>query len=189
MNEVIKNIANKKSANPKNISTTKNNDQTTVKATFVPIKDKIKQMENKNKCEIEKSEFEQKFKEVTSHKDIKNSENTTILIETSLNEESFLKHLDNNENENNGNDNHINDVDDNQTITDDTQIDSDKQGSVTPPKPMPRTSRTNSVSDPSVDESNGTIPRPVARPRTASGTAALASAIGGYKVDLIISQN
>ncbi|XP_062539454.1 coronin-7 isoform X2 [Armigeres subalbatus] len=154
LNEVVKNIANKS----KTASTTPNctaakidKEASIVKPNFIPIKDKIKQMEQQSHSE--KSEYEQKFKEVTSNK---NTENANIFIEP--------KPL-YSENESNGN--HPE-----QCGTDDQDGSSDEPiqtGEVTPPKPLPRTSRNNSVTDPPVGAGEDVpvvpAPRPVARPR------------------------
>lgn len=61
---------------------------------------------------------------------------------------------------------------------------------VIPPKPLPRTSRTGSMCDTSVEESTN-VPKPVARPRTNSCAPVVTSVnpnipiAGGYKVILV----
>ncbi|XP_055540913.1 coronin-7 isoform X2 [Wyeomyia smithii] len=155
LTEVVKNIANKSKNAPTTICCTadKIDKASIVKPAFVPIKDKIKKMEQQSHSE--KSEFEQRFKEVTSAKESKNNENANILIDPKLCYES----------ESNGN--HLNKLSD-----DDPECveELDQPGEVTPPKPMPRTSRNNSVSDQlsSCSEEVPVVPapRPVARPRT-----------------------
>lgn len=131
-----------------------------MKPTFVPIKDKIKQMEQQSHSE--KSEFEQKFKEVTS---LKHTENANIVIEP---KPCY------NENESNGNHpEQLGSLDDQDGSMDDPI----QTGEVTPPKPLPRTSRNNSVTDPPVGSGEEVpvvpAPRPVARPRMSTT---------GYKV-------
>ncbi|XP_058813548.1 coronin-7 isoform X2 [Topomyia yanbarensis] len=155
LNEVVKNIANKSKSTAITISCTADKiDKTSiVKPTFIPIKDKIKQMEQQSHSE--KSEFEQKFKEVTSNKDTKNTENANIVIEPNSCYET----------ESNGNHPNRTSQDDDRSLEE-----PDQPGEVTPPKPLPRTSRNNSVSDQlSVASEEVPVvpaPRPVARPRT-----------------------
>ncbi|XP_058442942.1 coronin-7 isoform X2 [Malaya genurostris] len=155
LHEVVKNIANK-SKNAANIisCTADKIDKTSiVKPTFVPIKDKIKQMEQQSHSE--KSEFEQRFKEVTSNRDNKNAENANTVIEPNSCYDT----------ENNGNHQNKSSQDDDRSLEE-----PDQPGEVTPPKPLPRTSRNNSVSDQlSVVSDEIPVvpaPRPVARPRT-----------------------
>ena len=146
MNEVIKNIANKtKTATP---SVPAKIQENIVKPTFVPIKEKIKKMEQGN----EKSEFEMKFKEVTTHKEIKNTENANIVIEAKY------------ENGSNGS----------------TNNNQEEDRDVPPPKPLPRTSRNNSITEQPSPVVNEEGPRPVARPRTSAA---------GYKVSFFLAHN
>ncbi|XP_055618572.1 coronin-7 isoform X2 [Toxorhynchites rutilus septentrionalis] len=158
LTEVVKNIANKSKNVAKTDSCTaaKIDKEAIVKPAFVPIKDKIKQMEQQSISE--KSEFEQKFKEVMSSKDNKNAENANTIIDPT---KACYEH------ESNGN--HPN-----QTSQDDdgSVEESDQPGEMTPPKPMPRTSRNNSVSE-QLSGAGDEIqvvpaPRPIARPRTTS---------------------
>lgn len=163
LNEVVKNIANKSKSASSTTSTAAKIDQETtiVKPAFVPIKDKIKQMEQQSHSE--KSEFEQKFKEVTTLN--KNTENANIVIEP--------KACYNNENESNGNHPDQLGSDDQEGNVDETV----QTGEVTPPKPLPRTSRNNSVTDQPMGSAEEAAvvpaPRPVARPRMSTA---------GYKV-------
>ncbi|XP_065076428.1 coronin-7 isoform X2 [Ochlerotatus camptorhynchus] len=153
LNEVVKNIANKsKTASTTTSTATKIDQETTiVKPAFVPIKDKIKQMEQQSHSE--KSEFEQKFKEVTSNK---NTENANIVIEP---KPCYT------ENESNGNHPDQLGSEDQDGNVDETI----QTGEVTPPKPLPRTSRNNSVTDQPMGSAEEVpvvpAPRPVARPR------------------------
>ncbi|XP_038104714.1 coronin-7 isoform X1 [Culex quinquefasciatus] len=153
LTEVVKNIANKsKNASTTNNCTAAKIDResavaatTIVKPTFVPIKDKIKQMEQQSHSE--KSEFEQRFKEVTT----KTNTNAELIQDVA---------------EANGNHPEEEVGDDRR----DSIEESDQPGEITPPKPMPRTSRNNSVSEQlsgaAGDEPVVAAPRPVARPRT-----------------------
>nr|XP_029711710.1 coronin-7-like isoform X1 [Aedes albopictus] len=154
LNEVVKNIANKSKTactTPNSTAAKIDKEASIVKPTFVPIKDKIKQMEQQSHSE--KSEFEQKFKEVTSNK---HAENANIVIEPKP-----CYH----ESESNGNHAEQFGSDDQDGSMDDPI----QTGEVTPPKPLPRTSRNNSVTDPPVGSGDEVpvvpAPRPVARPR------------------------
>lgn len=132
---------------------------------FVPIKDKIKQMEQQNNkqhyYEPEKCELELKFCEIVKESN---------LIEDELNESKevdLMEECSTGSNGSNGsNGTEVNGKHQNGTVT-------------VPPKPLPRTSRTNSVSDQGQEEINnginGSIPRPAPRPRTTAGS---------YKVDI-----
>lgn len=161
---MVKNIANKSKNAATTISCTadKIDKASIVKPAFVPIKDKIEKMKMEQQSNSEKNEFEQRFKEVTSAKENKNTENANIMIDP---KPCY-------ENESNGN--HLNKVGE-----DDTGgvEELDQPGEVKPPKPMPRTSRNNSVSDQlsicSEEVPVVPAPRPVARPRTTAT---------GYKV-------
>lgn len=136
---------------------------------FVPIKDKIKQMEQQNNkqhfYEPEKCELELKFNEIVKESNLIEDE----LIESNK-EVDLMEECSTGSNGSNGS-NGING----------TEINGKHQnGTVTlPPKPLPRTSRTNSVSDQGQEEINnainGSIPRPAPRPRTTAGS---------YKVDI-----
>ncbi|XP_055597731.1 coronin-7 isoform X2 [Uranotaenia lowii] len=161
LNEVVKNIANKSknsATTTPNCTAAKIEKEAIVKPTFVPIKDKIKQMEQQSHSE--KSEFEQRFKEVTSNKDCKNTENANMLIDAKSHQTQ--------ESESNGNLPSQNSQEDDGSLEE-----SDQTTEVTPPKPLPRTSRNNSVSEQlsgvgedSPPNSVVPAPRPVARPRT-----------------------
>lgn len=70
--------------------------------------------------------------------------------------------------------------------TEDDKIKLQNGGQTVPPKPLPRASRTNSISE---DE-----PKPVARPRTSPNpgsvvTSVNPNAIGGYKVVISLERN
>uniref|UniRef100_A0A182NVF3 Coronin n=1 Tax=Anopheles dirus TaxID=7168 RepID=A0A182NVF3_9DIPT len=175
LNEVINNIANKMRNAQNNTSTAGKIDrQAIVKPTFVPIKEKIKQMEQQSQSQPEKCELEQRFKELAQGKD----------------EDGNPLPCD----ENNGNGNHHPNSHQQQhqhqrEPTSASSFDSEpdgagRAGETTPPKPLPRTSRNNSVSEqlsgtggeelsPSVvnpaANTTSAAPRPVARPRTTSG--------------------
>lgn len=152
----------------------------------VPIKHKIQHLEQQQtKAKAEVNEFEQKFKNITSNKEIKNSENECLLIENSENNFEKVDHvsqeepsipdvIDLPEKVKNGDHNgsSLNSRNGSQEETDDGS-DGDKKN-VVPPKPLPRTS----ISDQgSFDESsNGSVPRP--KPRTATT---------GYKVFIWLS--
>ena len=156
---MVKNIANKSKTSTTNNCTAAKIDRETaatiVKPTFVPIKDKIKQMEQQSHSE--KSEFEQRFKEVTTKTTTTTTTNSELIQDVA---EANGNHPD----EGDGGDRSIEE--------------SDQPGEITPPKPMPRTSRNNSVSEQlsgaGADEPQVVAaPRPVARPRTTAT---------GYKV-------
>uniref|UniRef100_A0A182KAP6 Coronin n=1 Tax=Anopheles christyi TaxID=43041 RepID=A0A182KAP6_9DIPT len=176
LNEVVNNIANKmRSAHsPNNISTAaKIEREPYVKPTFVPIKEKIKHMEQQS--HTEKCELEQRFKEISSvHKEHKDEDGNAPPPVPLV--------------ENNGNGNHHHQQQQRETSS--SSFDSETEGragETTPPKPLPRTSRNNSVSEqlagtggsgPADDVSPSlvtaptnvaSVPRPVARPRTTSG--------------------
>lgn len=160
---MIKNLANKtvkKTLTPSAIN------ENVEKTSFVPIKDKIKQMEqqnNKHSYEPEKCELELKFNEIVKE--------SNLIIEDELiesKENSLIDLIEECSTGSNGTHNgtEINNKHQNGTVT-------------VPPKPLPRTSRTNSVSDQGQEEINnginGSIPRPAPRPRTTAGS---------YKVDI-----
>lgn len=153
----MKNIVNKNTINKLQII--KSPIQENIEPTFVPIKDKIKQMEQNNKItyECEKSEFEQKFKEIVDHSVENNAEDINE-DEPELNSRSLEKSdsVETPENSSEGN-----------------EINGKHQNGSIPPKPLPRTSRTNSVSDQGNDEinngSNGGN-RPIAKPRTTTSS-------------------
>uniref|UniRef100_A0A182VT39 Coronin n=1 Tax=Anopheles minimus TaxID=112268 RepID=A0A182VT39_9DIPT len=169
LNEVVNNIANKmrSAQSTNNISTAAKieREKGIVKTTFVPIKEKIKHMEQQS--HTEKCELEQRFKEISAAHKEKDEDGNHPLPST----------------EKNGNDNHHQ-----QRETSSSSLDSETEartGETTPPKPLPRTSRNNSVSDQMSATVGGTyedvttsavtptnvvaVPRPVARPRTTSG--------------------
>ncbi|XP_049299985.1 coronin-7 isoform X2 [Anopheles funestus] len=170
LNEVVNNIANKmrNAQSTNNISTAAKieREKGTVKTTFVPIKEKIKHMEQQS--HTEKCELEQRFKEISAaHKEKDEDGNHPPLPSA----------------EKNGNDNHHP-----QRETSSSSFDSETEprtGETTPPKPLPRTSRNNSVceqmsapvgvTNEDVTASIVTAPklvgttRPVARPRTTTG--------------------
>ncbi|XP_061496483.1 coronin-7 isoform X1 [Anopheles gambiae] len=181
LTEVVNNIANKmrSAQSPNNISTAaKIEREPYVKPTFVPIKEKIKHMEQQS--HTEKCELEQRFKEISAvHKERDEEGNGTPLTV-----------------ENNGNGNHHphHHPQQQQRETSCSSFDSETDGGrvageTTPPKPLPRTSRNNSVSEqlagtagsvgsgedvsppgPVAAPAGATnVPRPVARPRTTSG--------------------
>lgn len=178
---MVNNIANKmrSAQSPNNISTAaKIEREPYVKPTFVPIKEKIKHMEQQS--HTEKCELEQRFKEISAvHKERDEEGNGTPLTV-----------------ENNGNGNHHphHHPQQQQRETSCSSFDSETDGGrvageTTPPKPLPRTSRNNSVSEqlagtagsvgsgedvsppgPVAAPAGATnVPRPVARPRTTSG--------------------
>ncbi|XP_053678397.1 coronin-7 [Anopheles nili] len=172
--EVVKNIENKmRNALPNNTSTAARIErEAIVKPTFVPIKDKIKHMEQQS--HTEKCELEQRFKELSAaHKE-----------EDGGGEHTLPENIDNG----NGNGNHHPHPQQQQQQQRETSSSFDSEtegrpGETTPPKPLPRTSRNNSVSE-QLSGSGGdepapvtnvagygpvTTPRPVARPRTTSG--------------------
>ncbi|XP_053657843.1 coronin-7 [Anopheles marshallii] len=168
LNEVVNNIANKmRNAQSTNISTAAKieREKGIVKTTFVPIKEKIKHMEQQS--HTEKCELEQRFKEISAAHKEKDEDGNHPLAPT----------------EKNGNDNHHQ-----QRETSSSSFDSETEartGETTPPKPLPRTSRNNSVCEQMSTPVAGTnedvtmttattpsaavTPRPVARPRTTSG--------------------
>uniref|UniRef100_A0A182QAX7 Coronin n=1 Tax=Anopheles farauti TaxID=69004 RepID=A0A182QAX7_9DIPT len=172
LNEMVNNIANKMRNVQNNTSTAaKIERQAIVKPTFVPIKEKIKHMEQQqSQSQPEKCELEQRFKELAQGKD----------------EDGNPLPFD----EKNGNGNHHHHHHQREA-TSGSSFDAEpdgvtgRAGETTPPKPLPRTSRNNSVSEqlsgtggsdelsPSVVSpaaiTAAGIPRPVARPRTTSG--------------------
>lgn len=157
LNDIVKNIANKNASNKS--QTIKSPIQENVKPTFVPIKDKIKQMEQNNKItyESENSKFEQKFMEIVDHSIENNKEN--------INEEELEPRSSSLEKSDSVETPEIN--------SEGNEINGKYQNGSIPPKPLPRTSRTNSVSDQGNDEiSNGSNggSRPVAKPRTTASS-------------------
>uniref|UniRef100_A0A182MAM5 Coronin n=1 Tax=Anopheles culicifacies TaxID=139723 RepID=A0A182MAM5_9DIPT len=171
LNEVVNNIANKmrNAQAAHNISTAAKieREKGNVKTTFVPIKEKIKHMEQQS--HTEKCELEQRFKEISAAHKEKDEDGNHPLPTT----------------EKNGNDNHHQQRDTSSSFDSETEA---RTGETTPPKPLPRTSRNNSVSDQMSATVGGggtnedvtaslavtptsvtAAPRPVARPRTTSG--------------------
>ncbi|XP_035892917.1 coronin-7 isoform X1 [Anopheles stephensi] len=174
LNEVVNNIANKmrNTKSPNTISTADKieREKGIVKATYVPIKEKIKHMEQQS--HTEKCELEQRFKEISAAHKEKDEDGNPQPLPTA---------------EKNGNDNHHHHHQQ-QRETSSSSFDSEtdvRAGETTPPKPLPRTSRNNSVSEQlsaTVGATNEDVttsvvtapnvavaPRPVARPRTTSG--------------------
>uniref|UniRef100_A0A182PL45 Coronin n=1 Tax=Anopheles epiroticus TaxID=199890 RepID=A0A182PL45_9DIPT len=176
LNEVVNNIANKmrSAQSSNNISTAaKIERETFAKPTFVPIKEKIKHMEQQS--HTEKCELEQRFKEISAmHKERDEDGNAPPPAA---------------ENNGNGNGNihhHHPQSQQQQRETSSSSFDSETEaraGETTPPKPLPRTSRNNSVSEQlsgavageevplvaTAPANAAAVPRPVARPRTTSG--------------------
>lgn len=167
LTELIKNLANKTIKKTVTPSAIHENVEIT---NFVPIKDKIKQMEqqnNKHSYEPEKCELELKFSEIVKESNL-NEDELNESKETSL--VDLLEECSTGSNGSNGSSNGSSEINGKH-----------QNGSVTvPPKPLPRTSRTNSVSDQGQEEINngvnGSIPRPAPRPRTTAGS---------YKVDIM----
>jgi hypothetical protein len=128
-------------------------------------------MEETNlKADIEKNEFELKFKEVTaaSHKDQKNNENESLLIEsvTALSTPGTE----------NGSGNGSFEMENNELDGMEAN-DRHQNGNGVAPKPLPRTSRTNSVTGDSFEDvlpPSSILPQvrpvPVARPRTTTSS-------------------
>lgn len=156
LTELVKNINNKFK---KAVSPTPTPTLDIVKPpTFMPIKDKIKQMEHNNRLEAEKNEFEQIFKEVTTHA---RKSPRIESIEQNKQSPEFCEEEEK--------------TDDEKSVEgcgggrDDYHYDfspppTNGSGGV-PPKPLPRTSRTNSMTESnSLEEMAANRPQP--KPRT-----------------------
>lgn len=154
---MIKNLANKTVKKTVTPSAIHENVEIT---SFVPIKDKIKQMEqqnNKHSYEPEKCELELKFNEIVKESsqmedEVIESKDTSLV--------DLIEECSTGSNGSNG--------------SNGSEINGKHQNGTVPPKPLPRTSRTNSVSDQGQEEINngvnGSIPRPAPRPRTTAGS-------------------
>ncbi|XP_050099191.1 coronin-7 isoform X1 [Anopheles aquasalis] len=156
LNEVVNNIVNKtRSSKPSYTCAVVNaGKDIIVQPNLVTIKDKIKKMEQQS--HTEKCEFEQKFKELTSLKGTKSNKNANrdeIQIDNGIIHHSEHKEL---------------------GAVDVLNTEMEKQEDTSPPKPLPRTSRNNSVSEflsgPAEDVCNTAAPRPIARPRTTTAS-------------------
>lgn len=169
------------------------NAESIVKPNFIPIKDKIKQMETNNRLEAEKIEFEKIFTEVTCKE--KKSPRIEALELKSPAEKSFHsqpqiedkvedektddeKSVEKRENGNEQDNEDNNDCGDYNKYGGDDSCSSNEgecngnskyqNGSNNiPPKPLPRTSRTNSIVESiSLEEVVSPTPRPQPKPRT-----------------------
>lgn len=163
--------------------------ETTTKPTFIPIKDKIKTMDQNNRLEAEKNEFEKIFSEVTS-KDRKSPRieslggiNKSPLVEKPQEQDEDEKTDDEKSvektSENGGGlapESMDDEKDDGAGDDSCSSYEEDNTGGqfqngsngAPPPKPLPRTSRTNSIADTNsnVEEIVSPTTRPQPKPRT-----------------------
>lgn len=148
-----------------------------VKPTFVPIKDKIKV--TNNRIEAERNEFELKFKEVTCK-----PEKSPLLemcdLKTPMKEEEEEvqeEKVDDEKNSSESNGNGHSSSNNDSLEEEDKGMDSPPSSEtecngnlkqITPPKPLPRTSRTNSLAESNSMEEVVLSPtqRPLPKPRT-----------------------
>lgn len=189
MTELIKNINNKlKKATP---SPTTN--ENIVKASFVPIKDKNKV--TNNRIQAERNEFELKFKEVTCKPEksplLEMCDLKTPIKEEEDDDEGIQEEKiddEKNNSESNGNNGNGHSSSNNDSLEEEdkgmdsppsseTECNGNLKSQVTPPKPLPRTSRTNSLAESNSMEEVALSPtqRPLPKPRTTA-----------YKVPVII---
>lgn len=147
-----------------------------VKPAFVPIKDKIK-VQN-NRIEAERHEFELKFKEVTCKPEKSPLLEMCSELKTPIKEEDEgiqdekIDDEKNNSSESNGTHSSSNndslEEEMNSPPSSETECNGNLKHQITPPKPLPRTSRTNSLAESNSMEEVVVSPtqRPLPKPRT-----------------------
>lgn len=173
LTELVKNINNKLKKEPLTPTT----NETIVKASFVPIKEKHKV--TNNRIEAERNEFELKFKEVTCK-----PEKSPLLemcdLKTPIKEEDETvqeEKVDDEKNNSEANGNGHSSSNNESLEEEDKGFDSPPSSEtecngnmkqIAPPKPLPRTSRTNSLAESNSMEEVVLSPtqRPLPKPRT-----------------------
>lgn len=173
LTELVKNIHNKL----KKETATPTANENIVKPSFVPIKEKAKV--TNNRIEAERNEFELKFKEVTCKPEksplLEMCELKTPIKEEDegIQEEKVDDEKNNSESNGNGHSSSNNDSleEEDKGLESPPSSENECNGNmkqVAPPKPLPRTSRTNSLAESNSMEEVALSPtqRPLPKPRT-----------------------